>query len=69
MAVLKLRVILAVKPYWSIRPVSFNAKPEVEVYRLANNARVMLYGEHKRSKKRLKAAAVDAPKSTAGTST
>ena len=33
------------------------------------NARVMLYGEHKRSKKRLKAAAVDVPKSTTGTST
>ncbi len=42
---------------------------EVEVYQLANNARIMLYGEHKRSKKRLKAAAVDVPKSTTGTST
>ncbi len=58
-----------VKTCLSIRPVSFITKPEVEVYQLANNARVMLYGEHERSKKRLKAAAVDVPKSTTGTST
>ena len=54
MAVLKLRVMLAVKTYLSTRPVSFNTKSEVEVYQLANNARIMLYGEHERLKKRLK---------------
>ena len=60
---------VAIKTCLSIRPVSFITKSEVEVYQLANNARVMLYGEHKRSKKRLKTAAVDVPKSTTGTST
>lgn len=59
----------AVKTCLSTRPVSFIAKPEVEVYQLANNAGIMLYGEHKRSKKRLKAAAVDVLKSTTSTST
>jgi len=67
--VLKLRAMGAVKTCLSIRPVSFNTKPEVEVYRLENNARIMLYGEHERSKKRLKVAAVDVPKSTPATST
>ncbi len=66
---LKLEVMLAVKTNLSTRTVSFNTKLEVEVYRLANNARVMLYGEHERSKKRLKAEAVDVPKSTTATST
>ena len=66
---LKLRVVLAVKTYLSTRPVSFITKSEVEVYQLANNAGSMLYGEHKRSKKRLKTTAVDVPKSTTGTST
>ena len=66
---LKLRVILAVKTCLSTRPVSFNTKPEVEVYQLTNNAGNMLYDEHERSKKRLKAAAIDVPKSTTGTST
>ncbi len=51
---LKLEVIPVVKTNLSTRSVSFNTKPEVEVYRLANNARVMLYDEHERSKKRLK---------------
>jgi len=60
---------VAIKTYLSTRSVSFNTKPEVEVYQWANNARVILYGEHKRSKKRLKAAAVDVPKSTPATST
>jgi hypothetical protein len=68
LAMLRLRIIRAVKPYWSIRPVSFNTKPEVEVYRLANNARVMLYGEHERSKKKATARSVDVPKSTTSTS-
>ena len=53
-AMLKLRAMLAVKTNLSTRTVSFNTKLEVEVYRLANNARAMLYGEHKRLKKRLK---------------
>ncbi len=66
---LKLRVMLAVKTCLSTRPVSFITKSEVEVYQLANNARITLYGEHKRSKKKLKAWAVDVPKSTANTST
>ncbi len=66
---LKLRLMLAVKTCLCTRPVSFNTKPEVEVYQLANNARTMLHNEHKRSKKRLKAAAVDVPKSTTSTST
>jgi len=65
--VLKLRAMLAVKTCLSTRPMSFITKPEV--YQLANNARITLYGEHKRSKKRLKAWAVDVPKSTANTST
>ncbi len=66
---LKLEVMLSVKTNLSTRPVSFNTKPELEVYRLENNARIMLYGEHERSKKRLKTAAVDVPISTTGTST
>ncbi len=53
---LKLGVIPVVKTNLSTRPVSFNTKPEVEVYRLANNASVMRYGERKRSYQRLKAA-------------
>ena len=53
---LKLMVMGAVKTCLSIRPVSFITKSEVEVYQLANNARIMLYGEHKRLKKGLKAA-------------
>ncbi len=52
---LKLEVIPVVKTNLSTRSVSFNTKPEVEVYQLANSARVMLYGEHERLKKRLKA--------------
>ena len=52
---LKLEVIPVVKTNLSTRPVSFNTKSELEVYRLANNAGVMLYGEHKGLKKRLKA--------------
>jgi len=67
--VLKLRVMLAVKTCLSIRPVSFITKSEVEVYQLANNAGIMLYNEHKRSKKRLKTTVVDVPISTTGTST
>jgi len=67
--VLKLRVMLAVKTCLSTRSVSFITKSEVEVYQLANNDRVMLYGERKKLKKRLKAAAVDVPKSTPATST
>ena len=59
----------AVKTYLSTRTVSFNTKPEVEVYQLTNNAGSMLYDEHKMSKKRLKAAAIDVPISTTGTST
>ena len=66
---LKLRVMLAVKTCLSTRAVSFNTKAEVEVYQLTNNAGSMLYDEHKRSKKRLKATVVDVPKSTTGTST
>ena len=66
---LKLRVMLAVKTCLSTRSVSFITKSEVEMYQLANNAGVMLYDEHRGSKKRLKAAAVDVPKSTTGTST
>lgn len=66
---LRLRAMGAVKTCLSTRSVSFNTKPEVEVYQLANNARSMLYGEHKRSEKRLKTTAVDVPKSTTGTST
>ena len=66
---LRLRAMGAIKTCLSTRPVSFNTKPEVEVYQLANNARGMLYGEHKRSKKRLKTTAVDVPKSTPATST
>ena len=53
----------------STRPVSFITKPEVEVYQLMNSARSVLYGKHERSKKRLKAAAVDVPKSITSTST
>ena len=41
----------AVKTCLSTRPVSFNTKPEVEVYRLANNTGSMRYDEHKRSKR------------------
>ncbi len=52
---LKLMVMGAVKTCLSIRPVPFITKSVVEVYQLANNARIMLYGEHKRLKKRLKA--------------
>ena len=66
---LRLRVMGAVKTYLSTRPVSFISKSEVEVYQLEDAARVMRYGEHKRSKKRLKTAAVDVPISTTGTST
>jgi len=51
---LKLRVMIAVKTCLSIRPVSFIAKSEVEVYQLANNAGVIRYGEHKRFKKEVK---------------
>ncbi len=65
---LKLEVIPVVKANLSTRPASFNTKPEVEVYRLANNARVMLYGEHERSKKKATARSVDVPKSTTSTS-
>ena len=60
---------VAIRTYLYTQSVSFNTKPEVEVYQLVNNAGIMLYGEHKRSKKRLKAAAVDVPKSTPATST
>ncbi len=66
---LKLRVMLTIKTCLSTRPVPFITKPEVEVYQLEDAARVMLYGEHKRSKKRLKTTAVDVPKSTPATST
>ncbi len=66
---LRLRAMLAVKTYLCTRPVSFNTKSEVEVCELEDVARVMRYGERKRSKKRLKAAALDVPKSTTGTST
>jgi len=69
LAMLKLEVMLSVKTNLSTRPVSFNTKPELEVYRLTNNAGSMLYGEHKRLKKRLKAAAVDVPRTTSTTST
>jgi len=65
---LKLEVIPVVKTNLSTRPASFNTKPEVEVYRLANNARVMLYGEHERSKKKATVRSVDVPKSTTSTS-
>ena len=58
---LKLRVMLAVKTYLSTRSVSFITKSEAEVYQLANNAGSMLCDEHKRSKKRVKAAEVDVP--------
>ena len=51
---LKIKVVLAVKTCLSTRLVSFITKSEVEVYQLANSARSMLYGEHKRSKRRLK---------------
>jgi hypothetical protein len=51
---LKLEVMLSVKTNLSTRSVSFITKSEVEVYQLANSARVMLYGEHERSKRRLK---------------
>lgn len=51
---LRLRAMLTTKTNLSTRPVSFNTKSELEVYRLENNARIMLYGEHERSKKRLK---------------
>ena len=66
---LRLRAMGAIKTCLSTRPVSFITKSEVEVYQLTNNAGSMLYDEHKRSKKRLKVAAVDVPKSTTGTST
>ena len=65
---LRMRVILAVKTCLSIRSVSLNTNPEIEVYQLANHVGSMLYGEHKRLKKRLKAAAVDVPKNTTSTS-
>ncbi len=52
---LKLEVMLAVKPNLSTRSVVFVTKSEAEVYQLENNARIMLYGEHERPKKRLKA--------------
>ncbi len=55
---LKLEVMLAVKPNLSTRSVLFVTKSEAEVYQLENNARIMLYGEHERPKK-LKAWAVD----------
>ena len=45
----------AVKPNLSTRSVVFVTKSEAEVYQLENNARIMLYGEHERPKKRLKA--------------
>ncbi len=48
--------------------MSFITKSEVEVYQLADVARVMRYGERKRSKKRLKARPVDVPKSITSTS-
>ena len=66
---LRLRATGAVKTYLSTRPVSFNTKPEVEVYQLADVARSMLYGKHKRLKKRLKAAVVVVPRTTSTTST
>lgn len=66
---LRLRAMLADKTYLSTRPVSFITKSEVEVYQLEDAAGSMLYGEHKRSKKRLKAEAVDVPRSTPNTST
>lgn len=69
LAILWLRAMLADKTYLSTRPVSFITMSEIEVYQWADAARVILYGEHKRSKKRLKAEAVDVPKSTTGTST
>ena len=61
--------MLAVKTYLCTRPVSFITKSEVEVYQLEDAARVMRYGERKKLIKRLKAAAVDVPKSTPATST
>ena len=51
---LRLEVIPVVKTNLSTRPVSFNTKPEVEVYRLANNAGSRLYGEHQKVKKEVK---------------
>ncbi len=51
---LKLSVMQAVKTCLSTRPVSFITKSEVEVYKLANNAGSMLYGEHKKVKKEVK---------------
>ncbi len=51
---LRLRAMLADKTYLSTRPVSFISKSEIEMYQLEDAARVMLYGEHERSKKRLK---------------
>ncbi len=61
--------MLADKTYLFTRPVSLITKSEVEVYQLADAARVMRYGEGKKLEKRLKAAAVDVPKSTPATST
>ena len=69
MVVLRLRAMLAARTYLSTRSVSFITKSEVEVYQLADVARVMRYGERKKLRKRLKAAAVDVPKSTPATST
>ena len=54
MAVLRLRVMGAVKTCLSTRSVSFISKSEIEMYQLEDAARVMLYGEHERLKKRLK---------------
>ena len=66
---LRLRAMGAAKTCPSIRSVSFNTKSEVEVYQLANDGGIMLYGEYRRYKKRLNTTAVDVPKSTPGTST
>ncbi len=65
---LRLRVMGAVKTCLSTRPVSFISKSEVEVYQLEDAVRVMRYSERNKLKKRLKAAAVDVPKSTTSTS-
>lgn len=65
---LRLRVILAIKTCLFIRSVSFITNSEIVVCRLANNAGSIPFGEHKRSKKRLQAAAVEVPKNTTSTS-
>ena len=66
LAVLKIKVVLAVKTCLFTRPVSFITKPEV--YQLANNARITLYGKHKRSKKKLIAWEIEVVSTTSTTS-